>query len=222
MNDSMLWRFVRKDLHFNRGLTVGSIFIGFVGLALVDLGEPGAYPAVVLLITAAILQAVFVCTRSVVAERKEKALTFALSFPISNGQYTAAKVIAAIACFLVPWAVIALGGLVLLHVSRVPHGLIPLSIVAWLFLLDEFSVILGVTLFTDSDAWVGAVIASTSISVSFFFYFVLRVSSIHATMNGPTAVWNGAVISILAAEIGVIVLIGAVVSLLLARRRDFI
>ncbi len=222
MSGSVLWRFVGKDLHFNRGFTAGSIAIGFVGLAFVHLGPAGTMPAITLLITALILQAVFVCTRSIVAERKERTLAFALSFPLSPGQYAVAKVIAATASFLVPWVVLAVGSLILISISPIGHGMVPVSVAAWLYFLDEFCLILAVSLCTDSDTWIGLTIASMSVSTSFFLYFIQRIPSIQATMSGPTALWSGALIAILAAELALATLILALLAYRLARKREFI
>jgi hypothetical protein len=222
MSGSMLWRLVRKDLYFNRALTAGSVVLGLVALTLISFGNAAGYVALILLITAIIIQGVFVCMNAIAGERKEKALWFGLSFPISTGQYRAAKAIAAIASFLLPWVTIALGGFVALRVAPIAHGLIPVSVLTWLFVFDEFCLILGITLCTDSEAWTSVTIVWISTSISLFFYFVLRVHSIQANLYGPRAVWNSTVIAILAGEIGVIVLIGALVSYRLARQRDFI
>ena len=222
MSGSMLWRFIRKELHFNLGLMAASSAVGLVGMALANFGDAGAYAASVLFVAAMIIAAIFVCMRSIFGERKERAIAFALSFPISPGQYIAAKVMGAMACFLLPSLVIGLGGVVLLGFTRVAHGLIPISVASWLCYLDMFCLMLAATLFSDSDTWTGITTAAVSISTAFFFYFVLRTPSIHSMMNSPTAVWNGAVIGIITIELAVMAVIAAVVWYFLARKRDFI
>ncbi len=224
MSGSMLWRLVRKDLYFNRGLTAGAIVIGLAALALMSFGDAAGNTALILLVTAVVIQGVFVCMGSIAGERKEKALSFGLSFPISTGQYMAAKAIAAITSFLVPWFAIALGGLIELTIAPHAHGLglLPVSVVTALFLLDEFCLILAITLCTDSEAWANVTIVWISTSIAFFFNFILRIGSIYANLSSPRAVWSPAVIAILAVEVGVLVLIAALVSYRLARQRDFI
>ncbi len=222
MSRSMVWHFVRKDIRLNCGLTVSSVLVGLLALALSRFGDAAGYAGLILLITAVIIQGVFICMGSIVAERKEKALLFALSFPISTGQYTAAKLIAAITNFVVPWGIIATGALLMLYISSVQHGLVPVAVLAWIFLFDQFFLILGITICKESDAWHSATIIWISTSISFFFYFILRVPSIHSTMNGSAAVWSTAVFVILAVEIGFAALVAALVAWHLTRQRDFI
>ncbi len=222
MSGSMLWRFVRKDLYFNRGLMAASSAIGLAGLCLQNLGDTAAYSATIMFVTALILVSVFICMRGIFGERKEKALAFALSFPISPGQYLAAKVTGALTCFLVPGVVLGLGGLVMIELGQIAPGIIPVSVALWLGFLDEFCLMLAVTFFSDSDNWTGVTIATISISTSFFFYFVLRMHSVYATMRGPTAVWSQPLIGVITAELAVMALIAAIVWFFLARKRDFI
>lgn len=228
MSGSMLWRLVRKDLYFNRALTTGALVIGIVALVLISFGEAAGNTALILLVTALVIQGVFVCMNSIAGERKEKALSFGLSFPISTGQYTAAKAIAAITSFLVPWVTIAVCGLIELRIAPHAHahglglGLLPVSAVTALFLFDEFCLILAITLCTDSEAWTSVAIVWISTSIAFFFNFILRIGSIYANLTSPRPVWSSAVIAILASEIGVIVLLAVLVCYRLARQRDFI
>ncbi len=222
MSHSMVWQFVAKDVRLNFGLTIGSLVIGLAALILSRFGDAAGYAGLILLITGMVIQGVFICMTSIVGERKERALLFALSFPMSTAQYTVAKLIAAIASFLVPWVVIAAGGLVMLHVSSVQHGLVPVAVLTWIFLFDQFFLILGVTLCKESEAWHSSTVVWISTSISFFFYFVLRVPSIRSTMNGPIAVWSSAVFVILAVEIGFAALLAALVAWHLTHRREFI
>jgi hypothetical protein len=222
MSGSMLWRLVRKDLHLNRALGVASLAIGVLALAIARLGDAAAYLAMIMLIIAVMVQAVMVCMVTVAGERKEKALLFALSFPISTRRYAAAKALGAIASALLPSGLIAVCGLVLMRFSWLPYGLVPIAAATWLFLFDQFCLILAITLYARSEALQGVAIIWISASISMFFYFMLRIPSVHGHMLAPAAVWSPALIRIMTGEAVFAALVAVIAAAYLGRRRDFL
>ncbi|MGH8151026.1 MAG: hypothetical protein ACRETB_13770 [Steroidobacteraceae bacterium] len=222
MSGSVWWGFVRRDLYLARGLTAATVSIVLIACALLRFGGSERYVAMVLLIIALILQGVFVCIMSNRTERVQKSLAFSLAFPISPGEYAAAKAMSATALFLGPCVVAALAGLALLHTSSVAYGLLPISVATGLFLLDQFCLNFAITLCIESETWNSALVVWACTAISFFFYFVLRVSSVYTGLGGAVAVWSPALLGIVAGEAGFAVLIAVIVTAVLARRRDFL
>lgn len=220
---SILWRVFLKDWYMARWFTVGSIVLGAVALILASLGPSGAYPAMILMIVAVVMQGTMLCMYGIVTERKERATLFSLSLPLSTLQHAAVKAVALITAFLLPWVILAAAALALLAASPVPdRGIIPVAVVCWVFLLDIFCVLLGVSLSTDAEGWTVATLVVTNTSISFFFYFVAKAPSITSTMRGPVAVWSPQVIAILVVELAAIAVIGALTFARIARKKDFV
>lgn len=222
MSGSVLWRLVRRDLYLARGLTTATVSIVVIAYALLRFGDAARYVALVLLVIALILQGVFVCIMSNRTERAERSLAFSLSFPISPGKYAAAKALSATVLFLAPCVVAALGGLALLHASSVAYGLLPIAVATGLFLLDQFCLNFALTLCIESETWNTALIVWACTGISFFFYFVLRIPSVHTGLDGAVAAWSPALLTVVAVEVGFAVVIAGIVSAVLARRRDFL
>ncbi|MGH8258133.1 MAG: hypothetical protein ACREUG_00410, partial [Steroidobacteraceae bacterium] len=216
-NRSVLWRVFVKDWYMARWFTVGTLVLGAVALAIASLGPSGAYSAMILIIVALIMQGCMLTMYGVVTERKERATLFTLSLPISTVQHAAIRAVALITAYLFPCLILAAAGLILAGTSFIPAGLIPISVLTWLFLLDLFLVLLGVALTSDSEGWTVATLVVTNTSVSFFFYFVLKIPGVLSTLRGPVPVWSAAILEIVAVELAAIAIIAAVTLARLAR-----
>lgn len=219
---SVLWRVFLKDWYMARWFTVGSLVLGAVALGLASLGPSGAYPAMILLIVALVMQGTMLCMYGIVTERKERAALFSLTLPISTLQHAAVKALAIVTAFLLPWVILAAAALALRETSTIPAGIIPVAVAGWVFLLDIFCILLGVALSTDSEGWTVLTLVVTNTSISFFFYFVMKVPGIAAAIGGPVAVWSPAMIEILAVELGALVVIAVLTFARLARKKDFV
>lgn len=215
-------RVVLKDWYLSRWFTFGSVVLGAVALGLASIGPPGLYPAMILIIIAVIAQGIFLCMYGIVTERKERAALFSLTLPISTMQYSAAKALALVTAYLFPWVLLAAAALALLPRLSLPAGILPVAVVSWLFFLDIFCLLLGVALATESEGWTVATLVVTNTSISFWFYYIGSVPSLSATVRGPVAVWNAAVIRLLIAELVALVLIAALTFARIARKKDFL
>lgn len=222
MSGSVLWRFVQKDLYFATPLMVGAVLCGIVALPLVRLGAAGAYLAMVLMICGGAAPAVFLCMYSVLGERKERSALFALSLPISTFEHSLAKVIAASIGFFLPWAVLALGALIAFQVLPLPAGVLPLGALFWVFALDQFALMLVVTMMTDSEAATVSAIVVFNVSIGFYIFVVSRIPAVAAHVGGPVAVWSPVVFQILAVQAVIAVLAIGLLLAALARKKDFV
>lgn len=219
---SPVWRYLLKDLHFSRAFIIGTVLIALVALPLTALGPVGMYSAMILMICAGAAPATFICMYLIVAERKERANLFSLSLPISATQVALAKIGAAAVAYLLPWTLLAAGAAALFSVVHVQLGLLPFGTMFWLFMLDEFFLMLAVTISSRSEGLTTATIVFCNVAISFYIFVFLHVPSIARDYGGAVAVWNRFVFGVIAAELGIAVLLVLLTLWTLSRKKDFV
>jgi ABC-2 type transport system permease protein len=221
MNRSTIRQLILKDLYLVRWMIVGSMVAGLVALAMLPLGRVSAYVGGVSLICVLIILNIFL-VMGVAQERKDKVLLFVLSLPVSTTEYTVAKVLANAIAFTVPWLILTAANIALIDASQIPNGILPFWMAVLGYLLFYYCALLAVALVKDSTGWHTTAIIIGNVSVNFFIPFVLSRPSVRAYGEGPTAVWTGDIVGLIAIEI-----LAGVVALALAvyfhsRRRDFV
>ena len=137
----------------------------------------------------------------VVQEKKDKVILFILSLPVSTTQYLVAKVAANAIAFLVPWLVLTIATIAVIDVSAIPNGILPYWLAVLGYILFYYCALLAVGLVWDSTGVHATAIIVGNISFNFFIPFLLRLPSVSAHAKGPTAVWTGDIVAIVAAEI---------------------
>ena len=95
-----------KDLLLMRWWMVGTIAGGLIAAWVMTLGSLPIGAGGVLMICTLIILNIFVVMTGVVTERKEHVTLFLFTFPVSRGQYVAAKVAANAIAFGLPWLVL--------------------------------------------------------------------------------------------------------------------
>ena len=222
MNGSIVRQLILKDLYLLRWMMAGSIAAGLAALAMMPQGKVSGYVGGVSLICILIVLNIFLVMGDVVQEKKDKVLLFVLSLPVSTTQYTVAKVLANAVAFTVPWLILTAANIVTVVVSQIPDGILPFWVAVLAYLLFYYCALLAVSLVTDSTGWHTTTIIIGNVSVNFLIPFLLSRPSVSANGEGPTAVWTGDIVAIIAIEI-----LAGVTALGLAvyfnsRRPDFI
>jgi ABC-2 type transport system permease protein len=222
MNHSIVRHLILKDLFLLRWMVAGSIFAGLLAVAMMPQGTVAAYVGGVSLICVLIVLNIFLVMGGVVQERKDKVLLFVLSLPVSTTQYIVAKVLANAIAFTVPWLILTAANVVMIDVSEIPNGLLPFWVAVLAYLLFYYCALLAVSLVSDSTGWHTAAIIIGNVSVNFLIPFLLSRPSVRAHSGGPTAVWTGDIMAVIAIEI-----LAGLAALGLAvhfhsRRRDFV
>jgi ABC-2 type transport system permease protein len=210
MSASVLRSFVLKDLYFSRWIVAASFVVALLAYGLAAVG--GTFAAFILLFCAGAAPATFLCLFLISGERKERSHLFALSLPISPERYLLAKVLALSSAYILPWA--ALGLITLLLAFVLPHhmGIVPYATLTWLFVLDQYAMMLAVTVSSRSEAAAVVAMIVFNISPAFFFYYMSRVASIGGVNpTAAVAVWSPVAMIITAIEILVALLLFAVV-----------
>jgi ABC-type transport system involved in multi-copper enzyme maturation permease subunit len=195
------------------------------GAALLITGDAGATRTVgqILLVTSLVALGIFIVMYGVLAERKEKSLLFVLSLPVSTMQYMTAKVAAALIAFLIPWVVLTVTIVSLtLAADSVPNGGIPFSVAMMVFFLAGFCVLLALLLSTGSEAWAVVGILTTNFAVAVYLSTLRGLPGIAETLDGPVAVWNPTILTVLGIEVAVAVLSLGLAFLVHAKRKNFV
>ena len=224
MNTAMILRLVRKDWMFQRTPILAAFAAGALALiALATGGEGSFYAGAVLLITVVISLGIYLVIVTVQQERTDKTLLFIMSLPVSVQEYTAAKLVANMLMFLVPWTALGVGVVVVtLTRSGVPDGLLPFYILTLLELLAGYVLVLAVALVSESMGWTFGAIMFCNLFLQGFLYVVSHDADIAASMALNNIVWHRQSVLLLIAELALIVIIVVVAWRLQARKTDFL
>jgi len=224
MNFAIVQRLIFKDWYLQRGPILVSLAGSVISVAIIALGgQVGFYLGLIGLITVLVGFGANLAIATTVNERKEQTLPFIMSLPVSNREYTAAKILANLLLFLTLWATITTVSIVLLLISpEYKMGLIPYVAIMATEMLVSTCLIATVALITESQRWTIGFIMVGNLAINGFGYFVAHIPSIARTMFGPSLQWNATSVGILLAEfatIGLLLILSFVVQ---SRKRDFL
>jgi hypothetical protein len=139
-------------------MILGAIAGGIAAIAVMPLSGAAAYAGSVLLICVLIILNIFLVMSGLVQERKDKVQVLLLSLPLSPMQYTAAKIVSNVIGFVVPWLLLTAAALVMIRVSWIPDGMVPMGAAVLCGLFFYYCVLLSVGLVADSTGWHATVI----------------------------------------------------------------
>jgi len=227
MNRSVFWALVRKDLYLQRGLIVGMLTGGLLGLALFVAGSVykavgGAGVAVggILFMTANVAGGIFLAMFTLLADRKELTRLFALSLPISGSRYAQSKLVGGYVAFLIPWVVLTVLAAVVFLPSPAPmRGMLVYALLIQFFVLALFSVVVGALFVVSSELASGLLILAVNILFSLFMVAINQPATI-APFRGPVIHWTPFAVWMFGGELLVTVLAIFFALSLAARRRD--
>ncbi len=222
MSQSIVWQLVVKDLRVAWPLAAGSLVLGVLSLALSPWSAVAFFVGGSILVVALVLLNVMLLMMSLVNERKEKIRVFMLSMPVSTTQYNVAKLLSSLIAYLVPAALLTLGGVILLVATPLPNGFIPLFVATSVHCLLYFCVLLAVALVTDSQGWITTVIVCGNVSISFVIPGLINLSSIGPSLATETAVWSADVVSFIAIEVALAVVALSISFVVNSRKTEFV
>jgi ABC-type transport system involved in multi-copper enzyme maturation permease subunit len=224
MSDSMVMRLVLKDWHFQRWAIAAYLAAGGVALFLTGIGsEASFYAGTVLLITILITLGIHLAMATVVTERTEQTLPFIMSLPISPREYTTAKILANVLIFTIPWLTLVIGTVAVIGGrSAVPDGLIPFSTVILTEIFAAYLIVLAVAIVSESMGWTVGAMVTTNLFFQGFIYYVSHIPQIAREMKGDRAQWSAPVLTLLGAEVALMVALVAITCVLQNRKKDFL
>ena len=216
-------RLVIKELYLNRWLIAAGVVAGLASALIASSGRLGFNVGALTWLTTVVAVGIMLAVNGILNERKEHALLFVLSLPISPAGYVRAKLVGLGLCFLVPWATSSAGAITLVLVDDdIPNGLLPYTLMLCLYLLANFSVVLCGALLATSEALVTATIIGTNMSVSLYMFTIVNVRGIGENLEALAPVWNVSVWIVLAAEAALLGIAVVLPLIFAARRRDFV
>ena len=193
INYAVVRHLILKDWYLNRWLILGSLPVGLGALAIVLTGKQVAFMLCIILLCMVIVgvgaQLAMVTT---VNERKEQTLAFVMSLPVSWREYTAAKILANLIIFLIPWLPLTAGALGMLLLPGAAHGLIPYTAIMALEMLITTLLIVAAGIITESQAWTTAGIFCSSLGINILGYFFAHLPAYPCTCGARDALdFNG-------------------------------
>lgn len=225
MKTNVVWHLILKDWRLQRRLMILSTAGGVIALAILQIGgqTPILLGAVFFFISI-IFCACFLPISNIVNERKKQTLPFLMSLPISSSRYGAAKLLSTFGIFLVPWLMLVGAALYMILGRHVlPQGVIPIMLILANLPFIGFCLIAGTALVGESEGWGNAAIAVVNSSYWLVWYLLVsQVPSLPRHWASPVAVWDPAVVKILAVEFASIVAILGTTLYLQSRKRNFI
>ena len=223
MNFAVVRHLILKDWYLNRGVILGSIPVGLGALAIVLTGKQVAFMFCIILLCTVIVgvgaQLAFVTT---INERKEQTLAFVMSLPVSWREYTAAKILANLMIFLIPWLPLTAGALGLLLLPGATHGLVPYTAIMALEMLITTSLIVAAGIITESQAWTTAGIFCSSLGINLLGYVFAHLPGIAKYMWGTRVYWSSTAWIILICELLTVPLLLGVTFFVQSRKTDFL
>ena len=215
-------KLVAKDFYLHRWLIVGSTVAGIAGLLIAAEGETRFNIGMLTWLTSLVAFGVVLAMLGVAGERKERALQFVLSLPLSHGDYVRIKAFGLVLIYLVPWLTLTLGAVTLVLVMpNLPDGLLPTIILLCGFMLANYSIVLSGALHTTSEGWMTIVIIVTNMNVTLFIFLVGGLPSLNGHLHDAAATWNSTFWNVLAIEIATLLITLSLPYFVAARRRDF-
>ncbi len=224
MNTFMVKRLILKDWYFQRGPIAAYLAAGALALFLIGTGgDASFYAGSILILTVLITVGIHLAMVTIVQERTDQTLPFVMSLPISPMEYTTAKIVSNVLIFLIPWLALLIGSFaVIAGRPEVPDGLIPFTAVILTEIFMSSVLLLAVALVTESQGWAIGAIVFGNLLLQAVMYYVSHIPSVAAAMKGPRIVWDQPVVTLLLAEVAVILLLLGLTFWLQSRKTDFI
>src|SRR5690606_34888557 len=135
-------------------------------------------------------------------ERDRNIHLFVLSLPVTAEEYYVSKSIAALICFLVPWAIcaiVAIAGILMLE--SIPHGVLAYVTVMLLFFVCNFCLFLSFVVSTMSEKFIVAAIIITNIGITLALQLFTRVPALGDYLEVDQIVWSPVVSMIVLIEL---------------------
>jgi ABC-2 type transport system permease protein len=223
MNRALVSRLILKDWYLARTplaliAAAGCASVGVLCLRTEASGFIGLTAAFIVTIFLGVLLPML----TIVTERKRQNLAFVMSLPISPMEYTTAKILSNVLAFIPIW--LAIVATVLWMIARAGGlgGIIPVTLVLALSPFVAFCLLLAVAIVLESELIAMITMGAFNVSYSFYWFFLVRIPGLQEEMKSPVAIWSRPILSILAAEIAVIIVALGLTFFFQSRKRDFV
>ena len=159
---------------------------------------------------------------TVAQEKKDKVMLFVLSLPVSTTQYALTKLVSSLLAFLIPFCLLGAAAVLVIALTPIPHGLIPLTTAVMMYVCLYFCIFLAVALAADSVLMNTIVVICGNVLLNFLIAWLLSRPSVALASKGPVAVWSPEILTCLTLEILGCLLALAAALLVIVRKKDFL
>jgi ABC-type transport system involved in multi-copper enzyme maturation permease subunit len=222
INLPMIRLLVAKDWDLFQRQLAAYVGAGILALALVGSAKPWTfYLGSLLLIIVLVAAACFAISTSLLAERKERTLGFAMSLPVTPLDFYLAKIAANLVTFGVPFVVIVAGTVGVILWTPVPDGLLVWSLLVFGHVLLAHAVSLGVAMAVESEGWNTFAMIASMVLINPFIMLLGQIPAIRDPLQGEAIVWSPEALGILLAQVLLAALAIAITGWLHCRKRAF-
>jgi ABC-2 type transport system permease protein len=216
-------KLIAKDFYLHRWLIIGSTVAGLVGLLVAAEGRVRFNIGMLLWLTTIVAFGCVLSMFAIATERKERALQFVLSLPLSHNDYVRIRVVGLLLCFFVPWAVLSGGAVALVVIMpNLPDGMLAPLLLLCGFLLANYSIVLCAALHTASESLMSIVIVITNMNITLFIFLIGGLPALYKSLQAPEPDWSPTFWVVLAVELATLLVTLTLPYFFAARRRDFI
>jgi len=220
---ALVLRLMAKDMYLNRQTMVAALIGGILSLILAGTNRLGYSIGSVSFITTMMAYGVVLAMYSIAQERKDRSGLFVLSLPIAPSDYIRAKLFGTTLTFFIPWSILSAGAVLLIAITPLPDGLMPMTVLLLVYFLCTFSIMAAVALFVNSDGKTTLAIIATNMSLTFFMFGIARIPGLGGSLDQQsTPTWSGAFFAVLAGELALIAIALTAPLYLHQHKKDFI
>jgi hypothetical protein len=220
----MIRRLVLNDLSRSKHFILLYSLLGIGVLSLILVGsEEVFFISTILVITCLIGVGLHPMFTLVQMERKEQNFPFVMSLPITNMDYTVAKVISVYCFALIPWTlIVSLSALLIFISPEIYDGFFGPALVIMLEILTAYSIALCVALVFQHEGAIVVAIVFGNIFANLFITGIFRLESVQSMVNSPVFQWQQVLTNIVAIEISVMALFIGIACFVQSRKKDLL
>jgi ABC-2 type transport system permease protein len=186
------WQLFRKQLAFY--VLAGIVALCFLGMAKAWAFYIGSLTLIIVLISAAC----FSISTSLINERKEQTLAFAMSLPVSPADFIVSKLVGNLLTFAVPFAVMLAGTLGVVLYTPLPDGLFVYSLLIFAWIEFGYAISLAVAMTVESEGWATFAMIGSMVLINPYMMALSQVPAISTRIEQDAIVWTLPAVAILA------------------------
>jgi len=220
---ALVLRLMAKDVYLNRQTMFAALIGGLASLIIASTSGIGYSIGSISFITTMMAFGVVLAMFSIAQERKDRSGMFVLSLPLAPMDYVRAKLLGTTLTYFIPWSVLSAGAVLVIPLTPLPDGAMPMTVLLLVYFLLTFSVMALVALLVSSEAKTTLAIIATNMSLTFFMFGISRIHGIGWGLDRKeTPTWSGSFFAVLAAELAVIAITFAIPMCFNLRKKEFL
>lgn len=207
MINARVKQLVIKDLDLMGRFIPVAVIAGLISMVIAAFNEFSFFIGTLLFITTLAAFGIMIAVYNIAQEREKKTHIFILSLPITAAEYTLAKIISSLICFIVPWAILfAMVIAAIIGLDSVMNGYLPYATLVMLYFLCSFCFFITIIIAYPSEKAMVCAILLTNIMITVVLQGLARIPAIAATMQTELITWTPVVIGIALIEVTLCVL----------------